>query len=192
MAAWEAIKTQYVENTGISDLTFSSIPQTFQHLKIILCAKTLKETSNWYESINVEIAGSSAFAAGGYNLTQMYAVGGTTTVAGSTSINIAAPWSAMATSFANARSASYGFSEIFFPDYTNSNVFHGYYCQSNTAVNDSTGGGTNYTTWSSSNLNSNGATAAQKFAIEKIKLDPYGSNNYRQGTMATLYGLKSS
>jgi hypothetical protein len=98
----------------------------------------------------------------------------------------------MATSFANARSASYGFSEIFFPDYTNSNVFHGFYCQSNNAVNDSTGGGTNYSTWSSSNLNSNGATAAQKFAIEKIKLDPYGSNNYRQGTMATLYGLKSS
>tara|TARA_R100000808_G_scaffold13142_1_gene32160 strand:- start:1134 stop:1709 length:576 start_codon:yes stop_codon:yes gene_type:complete len=191
MASWEAIKTQYVESTGISDVTFSSIPQTYQHLKLTMSARTVKATSNWYESINVEIAGSSAFAAGGYNMTQMYANGGSSGAA-STSVNIAAPWSAFATSLANPRGSAYALSELLFPDYTNSNVFHGYLSFHNNSVSDSTGAGTTYTTLVSTNLNSNGATAAQKFAIEKIKLDPYGSNNYQLGSMFTLYGLKSS
>lgn len=165
-----AIATVTVGSGGASNITFSSIPQTYTDLLVKISART-DRSGFTYDNIVIYPNGSSSSLSGIYLLGYGSGVVSATDTGGLGAAG-ADGASATANTFSNG--------EIYFPNYTSSN----YKSFSTDAVleNNGTDGrqGLTASLWSNTS------------AITSLEIRPSSGPNFVQYTTATLYGIKNS
>ena len=165
---YQKISTVTVGAGGAANITFSSIPQTYTDIKVVVSART-DRSGFTYDNIRTYPNGSSA------NLSDRYLLGygsGVTSATDTSGLGAAGAVGASATSntFSNV--------EIYIPNYTSSN--NKSFGTDAVLENNGTDGrqGITASLWSS--------TAA----ITSLQIVPSSGPNFVQYTTATLYGIK--
>jgi len=165
---YEAIATVTVGGGGAATMAFSSIPATYTDLNIVASLRTT--ANDGYQSVTVNFNGSPT-----YSLRRLYNTG-------SDSAN-ADYWAIAPADSASLMTAStYGSLSIYLPNYTSSANKS---ASVDVVVENNVSGGVSW-----QGLNAGLATLTS--AITTITLAPYGGNNFKQYSTATLYGIKNS
>lgn len=162
-----AIQTVTVGAGGAASIDFTSIPQTYTDLNIVVSARTNRALT--VDGIVININGSASNFSGRYlEADGVSAYSGTsTTIAGSASS-------------ANATASTFGNTSIYIPNYTSSN--NKSFSVDTVAENNGTVGLLDFI----AGLWSNTA------AITSITLAPFGGTTFSQYSTATLYGITSA
>lgn len=162
------IASNTVGSGGVSDITFSSIPQTYTDLVIKISGKTASGDSNSNDPLNLSFNGSSA----NFTATVMYGTG--STAAGTTN-----SYYSIANSSGTNTSNTFGNAEIYIPNYSSST--------NKALLNDGVTEGNQTAAISilTAGLRSNTA------AITSITITPAVST-FVQHSTAYLYGIKNS
>jgi hypothetical protein len=164
------IETVTVGVAGAASISFSSIPQTYTDLKIVISSRdayagafdgiklTFNSNATGYSEKYVQGNGSAAFSA---SSSGTYGNGGTGNAAGATA-------------------SVFGNIEVYIPNYTSANnkSFSADSVQENNAA--------------ANQMLLFAQLWANTAAITSIQLSPYQPVNFVQYTSATLYGIKSS
>jgi hypothetical protein len=166
------IQTITVGSGSTTEINFASIPQTYTDLKFVVSARDATGT-NIDHSFRMNGDGSSV-----YSWKRMMGNGSGTTTQATTGTR--AYYSVV--NGTSSLASAFGSSELYFPNYTNSNY---------KVWNSITTGEQNVT------LNYTGFYAGQialTSAITSITFypEPSGANSFAQYTTATLYGIKNT
>lgn len=171
MAAYNLIATTTVGSGGAASIDFTSIPQTYTDLKVVLSIRDGQSAyfANGFMRFNSD-SGSNYFVRDlqGYNLTATSGSG--------TETSAFVGYFNAASSTAN----TFGSAEVYIPNYTSSNQKS----FSSDAVQENNGGGTTYV-MSLRALLWNGTAA-----ISSISISTAGTLS--QYSSASLYGIKNS
>ena len=168
-----AIATVTVGSGGAANITFSSIPQTYNDLKLIF---SLREAAS-NGVVKVTFNGSTT----GYSAKQLVGAGGSGVSSNNNYTGGGTFWGAEGTSVISGfTDSTFSNCEIYIPNYTSSNnksISADSVIENNASVS--------YVSLSAG-LWSNSA------AITSITIVQYTGNNFVQYSTATLYGIKNS
>jgi hypothetical protein len=170
MATYVKIQTVTVGAGGSSSITFSSIPQTYTDLKVVVSSRSTHNNGQTWSDYEIRFNSSTS------NRNDRFIYGnGASATFGTDASSIVAR-----TSAAGQTTSVFGSTEFYIPNYTSSN---------NKSVSiDSVSENNNATSIQilTAGLWSNTA------AITQIDLVCMFSSNFAEHTTATLYGIKSS
>lgn len=177
MAVIEAIKTIYLE-ANVASVTFSSIPNTYEHLQLRCSGKSTRTLTSGYDNSKIQFNNDT-----GANWGYHYMFGGstaTTAGGGTASGDFYPPWWSN-NSYAS-HSHDYGTNIFHLWDYANTNkwttlTFHG-------GANLGVGVGT-------PDVRHGGAAWKNTAAVHTVKIQTY-SHAFIRGSSFTLYGVNSS
>lgn len=159
-----------VGSGGSANIEFTSIPQTYTDLKIVMSARTSTVATS--ESCKMTFNGNTT----NYSTRYLFADGSTPSSGSSGS----PPAYVFRVSGANATASVFGNGEVYIPNYASSKQKS--FNDDSVAENNGSLTGMILTT----NLFSNTT------AITSIKIEPIGAGTFQQYSTATLYGIKSS
>ncbi len=165
---YEAIATVTVGSGGAANIQFTSIAADWKDL--VLFASLRTTTNDGYQSVTINFNGSPS-----YSLRRLYNVGSDAASADYWAI---APADSATLMTAN----TYGSLSIYLPNYTETTNKS---ASIDVVVENNVSGGVSW-----QGLNAGLATLTS--AITTITLAPYGGNNFKQYSTATLYGIKNS
>lgn len=168
MATYVAITTTTVGSSGATDITFSSIPATYNDLLLKLSARDATASSGTWVKITFNANTSS------YSNKYMEANG--SSVGNGTA---ASEWAGTSTS-SSATASTFSIIELYIPNYAGSNN------KSFSTDSASENNGTTAYAGIGAGLWSNTA------AITSIKVAPNNGSNFSQYTTATLYGISNT
>jgi hypothetical protein len=166
------LSTVTVGASGASSIDFTSIPQTFTDLKVVLSSRSDRSSGGVNDYAKITFNNSNT----GYSIRSIYGDGST-----AASNNYTGNWVEPFGITSDTSTASvFGSLEIYIPNYTSSN---------NKSISMDGVAETNATT------QYNGLSAgvwSNTAVITSIKMIPYYGTNWKQYSTATLYGIKSS
>ena len=177
MAIIEAIATQYLEADD-SSVTFSSIPSTYEHLKISVSNRS--DQAAVYHAFLLRLGTGGGAADSGSNYTTEYAFAHNTSTAAGRSAETGV-YISLATGTSRA-STFYGTATATLFDYANANKNTTFYGLNSTA---SFGTSNDYVEFTSGSWDNTGA-------VDLIQIVPYSAGNIVRGSEFTIYGIKSS
>lgn len=163
------IQTVTVGSGGAANIDFTSIPQTFTDLKIVLSGRATSTNATLIIYFNNDTTAAN------YTFRNINTVNGSTAVSNSAT----QPWISSAVNDSGFTASVFASSEIYIPNYTSANNKS----FSADSVNENNAATTNMA------LNAN--IWSNTSAITRITLDPFGGD-FAQYSTATLYGIKSS
>jgi hypothetical protein len=164
---YRLIQTVTVGSGGSASMAFTSIPQTYTDLKVLMSARGTRSE----KQSNTRISFNSNTS----NFTALYIEGSGTAVASSTSARFIG-----AVPAATATASTFGNLEIYVPNYTSAN----YKSYSTDAVTQNNG--TDAYMYFVSGLWSDTS------AITSITIDSSSSDNFAEYSTATLYGISNA
>jgi len=165
---YRAIAEVAVGASGAANIQFTSIPATYTDLHLVASLRTT--TNDGYQSVTVNFNGSPS-----YSVRRLYNLGSDSASADYWAI---APADSASLMTAN----TYGNLSIYLPNYTGTTNKS---ASVDVVVENNVSGGVSW-----QGLNAGLATLTT--AITTITLAPYGGNNFKQYSTATLYGIKNS
>ena len=162
-----AIQTVTVGSGGSASMAFTSIPQTYTDLKVVMSARGTR--SEIQSNSRISFNGNTS------NFTAKYLEGQGTGVASGSSARFLG-----AVPAANATASTFGNSEFTVPNYTSAN--HKSYSAYTTTENNGADAYIYFVAglWSDTS------------AITSITIDSSSADNFAQHSTATLYGIKNS
>lgn len=166
------IQTVTVGAGGSSTIDFTSIPQTYTDLKVVLSSRISNASTR--DDFQIQFNGSAS----GYSRRRILAYDNGTVASDSASSQT---YFAGTTTANSATSSIFGSLEFYIPNYTSSNNKSISYEE--TSENNST---------SAYILDMQAGLWANSAAITQITLTSFGGRNFMQYSTATLYGIKSS
>lgn len=162
---YKKIATVEVGASGAANIEFTSIPATYTDLVVLASLRTT--TNDGYQSVTVNFNGSPS-----YTLRRLYNVG--------SDASSATYWAIAPADSATLMTANtYGSLSIYLPNYTGTTNKS---ASVDVVVENNVSGGVSW-----QGLNAGLATLTS--AITTITLAPYGGNNFKQYSKATLYGI---
>lgn len=168
-----AIATVTVGSGGAANIEFTSIPATYTDLLLKMSLRDAQTTGVESVDIVLKFNGSSS----GYYMRSIYGSGSS---AGSASSSNAAGLWGMYDSTDSTTANTFSNNEIYIPNYTSSNY---------KSVSQDGAGENNATTVYMSLMAGLWQNTA---AITSIAITQYNSNNWKQYSSATLYGIKNT
>jgi hypothetical protein len=162
---YKKIASVVVGSGGVATIDFTSIPQTFTDLKIVLSGRATSTNPTLIIYFNNDTTTTN------YSFRNINANGST-----AASNSATQPWIGAGVNDSSLTASVFASSEIYIPNYTSAN----HKSFSADSVNENNGTTTNMAL--SSNMWSNTS------AITRITLDPYGGD-FAQYSTATLYGI---
>ena len=170
---YEAIATVTVGSGGASSISFSSIPNTFTDIKIVISART--NQSSWNDNSIVRFNGDSG---NNYSNRRLNGSGSTADSSSNTSQDGFYYWNFVG---ANATASTFSNNEMYIPNYTSSNQKS--FSAERVVENNS----------STDNMVSLIAGIwTGTAAITSISIAPFYGTLFAQYSTATLYGIKNS
>jgi hypothetical protein len=164
---YKKIATVVVGSGGVATIDFTSIPQTFTDLKIVLSGRATSTNPTLIIYFNNDTTTAN------YSFRNINANGST-----AASNSATQPWIGAGVNDSSLTASVFASSEIYIPNYTSANNKS----FSADSVNENNGTTTNMALSSNSWSNTS--------AITRITLDPYGGD-FAQYSTATLYGIAS-
>jgi hypothetical protein len=165
------IQTVTVGSGGASTIDFTSIPQTFTDLKLVM--STRDAYAGTFDSVKITFNSNTA----NYSYRFLEGTGAVTTSSNGSS---QASGYVLTGNAATSTSSVFSNLEVYIPNYTSAN--HKSWSQDGVTENNAT----------ASYQYLNAQLWANTAAITSIQLTPYQPVNFVQYTTATLYGIKSS
>jgi len=163
------VKIQTVTvSTAVASITFSSIPQTFTDLKIVLCARSSR-ASNLEDAVNISFNTLTTNFSGRILYGSGSAAASTTTTRYASNIPAT-----------TATASVFGNSEIYIPNYTSAN--HKSFSADSVGENNAT----------EAYIILIAGLWSDTAAITSIGLTSLNSANFVQYSTATLYGIKNT
>ena len=181
MAVWNVISAQTVDGSNPTSVTFSSIPDTYDNLYILASTRLSNTGSNAYfpaitTSFNNVTTGTE------YN--SSYILAYDTTITGTYYSDVAAGWSGMRGSGTSSVADIITPTEIWIPNYSNTDNYKtGVF--TSIVSNNSTTNGHWLHTWG-------GLQWANTAAISEIDFTPTSSGTFAQYSTFTLYGINGA
>tara|TARA_R110000868_G_scaffold144632_1_gene363941 strand:+ start:3356 stop:3880 length:525 start_codon:yes stop_codon:yes gene_type:complete len=170
---YEAIATVTVGSGGASSISFSSIPNTFTDIKLVISART--NQSSWNDNSIVRFNGDSG---NNYSNRRLNGSGSTVDSSSNTSQDGFYYWNFVG---ANATASTFSNNEMYIPNYTSSNQKS--FSAERVVENNS----------STDNMVSLIAGIwTGTAAITSISIAPFYGTLFSQYSTATLYGIKNS
>ena len=181
MAAWNVISAQTVDASNPTSVTFSSIPDTYDHLYILLSARLSNAGNQSYypdfvTSFNNVTSGTE------YNYSYIYA--GSTTITGLVAVNQASGWYGVKSCGESTVADIFAPTECWIPNYSNTDNYKTgvFTC---IVSNNSTTDGHWYHQWG-------GFQWANTAAISEIDFIPGSGGTFAQYSTFTLYGINGA
>ena len=181
MATWNVISAQTVDASNPTTVTFSSIPDTYDHLYILLSARLSNAGSQSYypdfvTSFNNVTSGTE------YNYSYIYA--GSTTISGLVAVNQADGWYGLKSCGQSTVADIFAPIEIWIPNYSNTDNYKTGVFTCIVSNNDNTDGRW-YHQWG-------GFQWANTAAISEIDFLPNSGGTFAQYSTFTLYGINGA
>ena len=186
MGTYESIATAVVDAAGASSITFSNIPQNYQHLQLRMTARSDRATYA-HDNFRIVVGNGSIDNGSNYSwhslqseyvsgYTNVYSYSGTT----ATSMNL------IGTLSSTTGNGEFAGGIIDFLDYTNTNKFKTVRALSGADNNGATAGYITFVTFGSGLWQSTSA-------VNTISLQPSGGgSNFTQYSTAALYGIRGA
>jgi hypothetical protein len=181
MACWNVISAQTVDASNPTSVTFSSIPDTYDHLYILASARLSNAGSQSYYP-DVVTSFNNVTSGTEYNYSYIYA--GSTTITGLVAANQASGWYGVKSSGQSTVADIFAPTEIWIPNYSNTDNYKTGVFTSIASNNSSTDGHW-YHQWG-------GFQWANTAAISEIDLIPLSGGTFAQYSTFTLYGTNGS
>lgn len=180
MALIEAISTLRVNNPaagGVTNLEFTSIPATYNHLQLACNMKGYNSADAL--SVGIQIGNSSVDTGSNYNIGYMAGQSATLEISGALVSQVSHRMYDMMFGLNTILYEFFGYMTVFIADYANTNK--------NTSM-QLIGGGIGI---ADSKIQTQNNTWDSTVAVTNIKVYPF-SDNFAVGTELTLYGIKDS